>query len=105
MNRPIHAPLLALCESLIRRSAPPCQRLPTGNTRTSEGTRDQIAKDAGSEVRTSIGWSLLAIRVFVEQLDPFLTPPDQLGTCLPDHVIRPSAEHHAEKVGYPTFDP
>jgi hypothetical protein len=54
-----------------------------------EGTRDQIAKILDPKFAPPGAGATGTIRVFGEQLDPFLTPPDQLGTCWPDYVIRP----------------
>ncbi len=54
-----------------------------------EGTRDQIAKILDPKFAPPGAGGTGAIRIFGEQLDPFLTPPDQLGTCWPDYVIRP----------------
>ena len=54
-----------------------------------EGARDQIAKILDPKFAPPSGGATGAVRVFGEQLDPFLTPPDQLGTCWPDYVIRP----------------
>ncbi|HEV2687735.1 MAG TPA: zinc-dependent metalloprotease [Bryobacteraceae bacterium] len=55
-----------------------------------EGARDQIAKILDPKFAPPSGAAGNVIRIgFGDQLDPFLTPPDQLGTCWPDYVIRP----------------
>jgi hypothetical protein len=54
-----------------------------------EGTRDQIAKILDPKFAPPGAGATGGIRIFGDQLDPFLTPPDQLGTCWPDYVIRP----------------
>ena len=54
-----------------------------------EGTRDQIAKILDPKFALPAAGAPGSNRAFSEQLDPFFTPPDQLGTCWPDYVIRP----------------
>jgi hypothetical protein len=54
-----------------------------------EAARDQIGKILDPKFAPPSGSSGGTIRIFGDQLDPFLTPPDQLGTCWPDYVIRP----------------
>ncbi|HYL76003.1 MAG TPA: zinc-dependent metalloprotease [Bryobacteraceae bacterium] len=54
-----------------------------------EGARDQIAKILDPKFAPPANNAGNVIRIFGEQMDPFLTPPDQLGTCWPDYVIRP----------------
>jgi hypothetical protein len=54
-----------------------------------EGARDQIAKMLDPKFAAPGGTTGGPVRAAGEQLDPFLTPPDQLGTCWPDYVIRP----------------
>ena len=54
-----------------------------------EGARDQIAKILDPKFAPPSGSGSNVIRVFGDHLDPFLTPPDQLGTCWPDYAIRP----------------
>jgi hypothetical protein len=54
-----------------------------------EGTRDQIAKILDPKFAPPSPLTGGTIRVFGDQLDPFVTPPDELGTCWPDYVIRP----------------
>ena len=54
-----------------------------------EAARDQIARILDPRFSPSTGSGSGVIRIFADQLDPFVTPPDQLGTCWPDYVIRP----------------
>jgi hypothetical protein len=54
-----------------------------------EGARDQIAKILDPKFATPSAAAGGAVRAAGDQLDPFLSPPDQLGTCWPDYVIRP----------------
>jgi hypothetical protein len=54
-----------------------------------EAARDQISKILDPKFATSAASGAGASRAAGDQLDPFLTPPDQLGTCWPDYVIRP----------------
>ena len=54
-----------------------------------EGTRDQIAKILDPKFAAPSASGAGTIRIIGDQLDPFLAPADQLGTCWPDYVIRP----------------
>ena len=54
-----------------------------------EATRDQIAKILDPKFAPASGGGAGTIRIFGDQLDPFLTPADQLSNCWPDYVIRP----------------
>jgi hypothetical protein len=54
-----------------------------------EGARDQIARILDPKFAPPSGAGAGTIRVIGAQIDPFLTPPDQLGTCWPDYMIRP----------------
>jgi Met-zincin len=54
-----------------------------------EAARDQIAKILDPKFANSAAAGAGPNRAAGDQLDPFLTPPDQLGTCGPDYVIRP----------------
>jgi hypothetical protein len=54
-----------------------------------EGARDQIASILDPKFAPPSGNTGGGIRVFSEQIDPFLAPPDQLNTCWPDYTIRP----------------
>jgi uncharacterized protein DUF4953/uncharacterized protein DUF5117/uncharacterized protein DUF5118 len=54
-----------------------------------EATRDQIAKILDPKFAPPTGSGAGQIRIFGEQMDPFLMPPDLLGTCWPDYTIRP----------------
>jgi hypothetical protein len=55
-----------------------------------EGARDQIAKILDPKFAAASGGTTGVIRIgFAGELDPFLTPADQLGTCWPDYIILP----------------
>jgi len=55
-----------------------------------EGARDQIAKILDPKFAAASGGTPGVIRIgFAGELDPFLTPADQLGTCWPDYIILP----------------
>ena len=54
-----------------------------------DATSDQIAKILDPKFAPPSGSAAGTIRVLADQLDPFLAPADQLGTCWPDYVIRP----------------
>jgi hypothetical protein len=55
-----------------------------------EGARDQIAKILDPKFAAASGAAAGVIRIgFAGELDPFLTPADQLGTCWPDYIILP----------------
>jgi hypothetical protein len=54
-----------------------------------EGASDQIASILDPKFAPPSGNTGGGIRVFNEQVDPFLAPPDQLNTCWPDYTIRP----------------
>jgi hypothetical protein len=54
-----------------------------------EGASDQIASILDPKFAPPSGNTGGGIRVFSEQVDPFLAPPDQLNTCWPDYTIRP----------------
>jgi uncharacterized protein DUF4953/uncharacterized protein DUF5117/uncharacterized protein DUF5118 len=54
-----------------------------------EAARDQIAKILDPKFAPPAANTGGVIRLFGEQLDPFLTPPDQLNNCWPDYIIRP----------------
>jgi hypothetical protein len=53
-----------------------------------EGARDQIAKILDPKFAAASPGATGGIRIgFAGELDPFLTPADQLGTCWPDYII------------------
>jgi hypothetical protein len=54
-----------------------------------EGARDQISKILDPKFAAAAAASGAPVRAAGDQLDPFLTPPDQLGACWPDYAIRP----------------
>ncbi|HYL34955.1 MAG TPA: zinc-dependent metalloprotease, partial [Bryobacteraceae bacterium] len=54
-----------------------------------EGARDQIVSILDPKFAPSSGNTGGVFRLIGDQLDPFLTPPEQLDTCWPDYIIRP----------------
>jgi hypothetical protein len=54
-----------------------------------EAARDQIARILDPRFAPPSGAGANANRAFAEQVDPFFTPADQLGTCWPDYAILP----------------
>lgn len=54
-----------------------------------EGARDEIARILDPRFAPPAGNESVGGRARGLELDPFLTSPDELGTCWPDYVIRP----------------
>ena len=54
-----------------------------------EGVRNQIAKILDPKFVQGAGGAGNVIRIGIDGLDRFSAPPDQIGTCWPDYVIRP----------------
>jgi hypothetical protein len=54
-----------------------------------EGARDQISSILDPKFAAPSGNAGGGFRAVGEQIDPFLTPPDELNTCWPDYTIRP----------------